>query len=299
MESGIHCPYMILTDISAYMQEKAARTEQALAAYLDAIEEAEPTLMQAIRYSLLGGGKRLRPALVLGVAEMLAPDDAVAMPAACAIEMIHTYSLIHDDLPAMDDDDLRRGQPTCHKAYGEATAILAGDALLTMAFDLAAVPGEIQIIREIAAASGVAGMAGGQQLDLAAECRQLTLPELRRVHAWKTGALIRCSVRCGALLAGANSEALQDLTRFGDHVGLAFQIADDILNVTGTEKKLGKPVGSDAGRNKSTYPAILGLEQSRALALEAAAAAEASLAAFGPAADHLRQMARFVVERDT
>ncbi|MBI2434500.1 MAG: polyprenyl synthetase family protein [Candidatus Hydrogenedentes bacterium] len=280
------------------MEEIAARTEAVLAAYLDAIPDASSTLLEAIRYSLLGAGKRLRPALVLGTTEMLAGDDAPALPAACAIEMIHTYSLIHDDLPAMDNDDLRRGKPTSHKAFGEATAILAGDALLTMAFDFAATSGNVQVIREIAQAAGVGGMAGGQQLDLESESKRISLPELRRVHAWKTGALIRCSVRCGALLAGAREDTLAALTAYGDRIGLAFQIADDILNVTGTEEQLGKPVGSDATRQKSTYPALVGLERSRELADEAAAAAIAELHDFGPKADRLRAMARFVVERD-
>ncbi|MBI3117173.1 MAG: polyprenyl synthetase family protein, partial [Candidatus Hydrogenedentes bacterium] len=284
--------------VAQYIEEIAARTEAVLAAYLDAIPDASGTLLEANRYSLLGAGKRLRPALVLGTTEMLAGDDAPALPAACAIEMIHTYSLIHDDLPAMDNDDLRRGKPTSHKAFGEATAILAGDALLTMAFDFAATSRNVQVIREIAQAAGVGGMAGGQQLDLESESKRISLPELRRVHAWKTGALIRCSVRCGALLAGAGEDTLAALTAYGDRIGLAFQIADDILNVTGTEEQLGKPVGSDATRQKSTYPALVGLERSRELADEAAAAAIAELHDFGPKADRLRAMARFVVERD-
>jgi geranylgeranyl diphosphate synthase type II len=229
---------------------------------------------------------------------MVCGDAAPALPAACAIEMIHTYSLIHDDLPAMDDDDLRRGRPTCHKAYGEATAILAGDALLTMAFEVAATTGRADVVAEIARAAGVEGMAGGQQFDLAAEGRAVPLEELQRIHRAKTGALIRVSLRCGALLADANPAQLDGLSRYGEHLGLAFQIADDILDVVGDEKALGKPIGSDANHLKSTYPALLGLDRARGLAEEAAAAAVEALANFGEEAEPFRALARFVVSRD-
>jgi len=272
--------------------------ESALRAHLASCRNAPPSLRDAMEYSLLAGGKRLRPALALGAAEIVCGDDAPALPAACAIEMIHTYSLIHDDLPAMDNDDLRRGRPTSHKVYGEALAILAGDALLTLAFHIVAQSGNARVIAEVARAAGAEGMVGGQVLDMQSEGRELTLEQLQQVHALKTGALIRVSVRAGALLAGASDSQLDALTQYGRHVGLAFQIADDILNVTGTEEALGKPVGSDAAHRKATYPAIVGLHRARRFGEEAVAAAAAALAPFGPEADNLRALARFIIERD-
>jgi geranylgeranyl diphosphate synthase type II len=285
-------------DAEAFLRAKGEKTDRVMAALVDSWADAPTGLLEAMRYSLLGGGKRLRPALALGAAELLTGDDAPAMPAACAIEMIHTYSLIHDDLPAMDDDDLRRGRPTLHKVYGEANAILAGDTLLTMAFDVAAEPGDARVVREIAQAAGVRGMAGGQYLDLASEGRPATLDELRRIHASKTGALIRAAVRCGALLAGAEDGALRALTDYAEHIGLAFQIADDILDVIGDEAALGKPVGSDEANAKATYPSMLGLEESRRLADEAMRNALDALAGFGPEADAYRALARYIVQRD-
>ena len=285
-------------DIASFLREKAARCEAALEEYLATWPEPPERLREAIRYSLFAGGKRLRPALVLGAADLIAGKDTQALPAACAIEMIHTYSLIHDDLPAMDDDDLRRGRPTLHKAYDEATAILAGDALLTMAFDVLAQAGNPTVIREIAQAAGVAGMVGGQMLDMEGEHKQLDIEALRRIHAFKTGALIRVSVRAGALLAGADAGQIAALTQYGEHLGLAFQITDDILDVTGTEAQLGKPIGSDTDNAKSTYPALVGLERARELAREAAQAAIAALEPFGPSAGIFRALARFTVERD-
>ncbi|MBN2310102.1 MAG: polyprenyl synthetase family protein [Candidatus Hydrogenedentes bacterium] len=284
--------------VHEFLAGKAAKCERALRAYLDSWADVPPTLREAIEYSLFAGGKRFRPALALGAADIVSGDDAVALPVACALEMIHTYSLIHDDLPAMDDDDLRRGKPTSHRVYGEAIAILAGDGLLTMAFDMAAQCNVPAVIRELAQAAGVAGMVGGQVIDLESEHRTLALDELRRLHAAKTGALIRVSVRAGALLAGAAPEPLDALTRFGEHIGLAFQIADDILDVVGAEEVLGKPVGSDAANDKSTYPALVGLDRARELAAEAVAAAVDALAPFGPEADTFRALARFIVERD-
>jgi geranylgeranyl diphosphate synthase type II len=285
--------------VRSFLAEKAARTEDALRGYFAAWNGMPDTLREAMHYSLFAGGKRLRPGLVLGAAAIVAGDDAVAMPAACAIEMIHTYSLIHDDLPAMDDDDLRRGKPTSHKVYGEAIAILAGDALLTMAFDVAAQSGSPRIVSEIARAAGAEGMVGGQVIDLLSENKQLTLDELRRLHACKTGALIRASVRCGAILGGANDAQLDALTRYGEHIGLAFQIADDILDVVGTTEALGKQVGSDEANQKSTYPALLGLDRARELANEAVAASLEALAPFGEEADTFRALARYIVERES
>jgi geranylgeranyl diphosphate synthase type II len=249
-------------------------------------------------YSLFAGGKRLRPGLALGACELLCGDDTPALPAACAIEMIHTYSLIHDDLPAMDDDDLRRGMPTCHVKFGEAMAILAGDTLMTMAFDVLADTGRTDVIREIARASGVNGMAGGQILDLEAEENPVDLAGLQAIHRAKTGALIRCSVRSGGMLGGADAAQLDALTRYGEAIGLAFQIADDVLDIVGNEADIGKPVGSDAKQHKVTYPVLVGIDESRRLATEAMDEAIAALDLFGGGADTLRDLARYIVVRD-
>lgn len=284
--------------LEAFLSDKARKTEAALAEHLESWREASPLLEEAASYSLFAGGKRIRPALVLGAAEIVAGTDACALPAACAIEMIHTYSLIHDDLPAMDDDDLRRGKPTLHKVYGEAIAILAGDALLTMAFDLLAQTGNMQVVREVAQASGPCGMAGGQALDLQCEGHCVGLETLQVIHARKTGALIRVSLRSGAILAGADAAQMAALTRYGDYLGLAFQIADDILDVVGQEAAMGKPAGSDAAHAKSTYPALMGLERARDYADAAAADAVAALSLFGAEADVFRALARYVVTRD-
>ncbi len=285
-------------DAAEFLAQKAAATERALNDYMAGWTEAPPGLTEAIRYSLFAGGKRLRPALALGACELVCGVDTPALPAACALEMIHTYSLIHDDLPCMDDDDLRRGRPSCHKAFGEAMAVLAGDALLTMAFDAAAQSGKIAIIQELARGAGVAGMVGGQAIDMDSSLRAIELPHLRSMHAAKTGALIRASVRCGAILGGATTVQLGAVTEFAVHAGLAFQITDDILDVTGDKGSLGKKTGADAARNKSTYPALLGVEESRRLAGEAAGAAIDALAPFGGAADAFRAVARYTVERD-
>lgn len=285
-------------DALDFLKQKAQRTEAALADCVAGWEDIPAPLLEAIRYSLFAGGKRLRPALALGAAEVVSGSDGKALPVACALEMIHTYSLIHDDLPAMDDDDLRRGRPTCHKAFGEATAILAGDGLLTMAFAAAAETGSVAIVQALALAAGVGGMVGGQQLDLAGEGQQLDLEALQAIHRAKTGALIRVSTRCGAMAAGGSREHVEALTAYGEHLGLAFQITDDMLDVTGTEAAIGKRVGSDASRDKSTYPALLGLEESTRLAGEAVARAEAALSGFGEEAASLRNLAQYVLKRE-
>lgn len=286
-----------MIDVDAYLREKSTRTDAALKDLIAGWVDAPPRLVEAARYSLFAGGKRLRPALALGACEMLLGDDTPALPAACALEMIHTYSLIHDDLPAMDNDDLRRGRPTSHRVFGEAAAILAGDALLTMAFDAAAEAGA-GIVREIAQAAGIAGMVGGQLLDMDAEGRPVTLGELRCIHACKTGALIRAAVRCGALCGGANPEQLAALTLYGEHTGLAFQIADDILDVTGEAEKLGKNTGADAAHTKATYPGLLGLDGARRLAGETVDAALDALSGFDEEAEPFRALARFIISRD-
>jgi geranylgeranyl diphosphate synthase type II len=287
-----------LNIVADFLTEKGHKTEAALRAYLDTWRGAPEVLREAVAYSLFAGGKRLRPALALGAAELVCADDAPAMPAACALEMIHTYSLIHDDLPAMDNDDLRRGKPTSHKVFGEAMAILAGDALLTMAFDIASRTENAAVVGEIARAAGVEGMVGGQVLDMVSEDKLLSLDELRFVHQCKTGALIRSSVRAGTIAAGGTQVQLKSLTAYGEHIGLAFQIADDILDVVGNEDQIGKPVGSDAANKKSTYPALVGLDKSRILAEEAADRAVHALDDFGGEADTLRSLAEFIVMRD-
>ncbi len=284
--------------VSQFLNEKAEKTERALRDQFATWRGVPEVLHEAMAYSLFAGGKRLRPALVLGACEIIRDDDAPALPAACAIEMIHTYSLIHDDLPCMDDDDLRRGRPTLHKVHGDAIAVLAGDGLLTMAFDVVAQTGNLAVVRELAQAAGVTGMVGGQVLDMQSENRQLTLDELRRVHACKTGALIRVAARMGAILGGASQTQLEALTAYGEAIGLAFQIADDILDVVGDEANLGKRTGADDARNKSTYPALLGLDGARQRAKDTIDCAIDALAAFGEEANALRDLARFVVERN-
>ncbi len=283
--------------VSAFLETAAQETETALERYLSEWSSVAPRLTEAVRYSLFAGGKRLRPALALGACELVGGHAESALSAACAIEMVHTYSLIHDDLPAMDNDDLRRGKPTLHRVSGEAIAILAGDALLTHAFDLAARSGNVEVVRELALGAGVAGMVGGQAQDLESEGKTLELEQLKDIHKNKTGALIRCSVRCGAVIGGASATELSALTEYGEALGLAFQIADDILDVSGDEESLGKRTGADAARGKPTYPALVGLDQARELAEEARWRAVGALDVFGARADVFRELASFVVER--
>jgi geranylgeranyl pyrophosphate synthase len=284
----------------------ARRVDGVLDRVLPAADAEPVALHQAMRYSVLGGGKRIRPLLVYAACEALGGDLDAADPAAAAVEIIHAYSLIHDDLPAMDDDALRRGRPTCHIAFGEATAILAGDALQALAFEvLAQAPGAgaeparcIEAIRCLATACGSQGMAGGQALDLAAVGRQLDRAQLERMHVHKTGALIRASVRLGALAAGcADAAVLDAFERFGHLAGLAFQIRDDILDVEGDTAVIGKTQGADQARDKPTYPSILGLEPARALAAQTRAAALTAL--HGVAADDstLADLGRYAVDR--
>jgi geranylgeranyl diphosphate synthase type II len=266
--------------------------------------DAEPRILHdAIRYSVFAGGKRLRPALVILASRACGGQDNDAMPAACAVECIHTYSLIHDDLPAMDNDDLRRGRPTSHKRFGEAVAILAGDALLTFAFEL--VSDTPSIVRELAFASGTAGMIAGQVADMEAEGLSRSLPpaELQNrveyIHRHKTAALIRASLRMGALSAGASDDRLSALTGYGEYLGLAFQIIDDILDVTGTEEDMGKAVGKDIQRGKLIHPAAFGLKVSRERASNLIRNATASLEEFGEKAGPLRSLAAFVGNRSS
>jgi geranylgeranyl diphosphate synthase type II len=261
-------------------------------------------LAEAMRYSLLAGGKRLRPVLCLMAAQASGADPAEALPAACAVEMVHTYSLIHDDLPAMDDDDLRRGRPTCHKRFDEATAILAGDGLLTLAFEVIVRhtrPPEAAAacVRALAEGAGPAGMVGGQMADLEAEGQPGgTVAALEAIHRRKTGALLRSSLRMGGLVAGAPAPILAALDSYGRAVGLAFQIIDDLLDVQGDEAKLGKRVQKDGDLGKWTYPALLGLDGSRRKARALAEEAVAALEPLGPRGEHLRELAWELLERD-
>ncbi|WP_022853789.1 polyprenyl synthetase family protein [Thermodesulfatator atlanticus] len=263
-------------------------------------------LFDAMHYSLMAGGKRLRPIFVLAAAEIFGKPYEEFLPAACALECIHTYSLIHDDLPAMDDDDLRRGKPTCHKAFDEATAILAGDGLLTHAFYLLAheelvrhFPPEniIKAIRLVAEAAGLKGMVAGQMADLLAEGRKVDADELFFIHSHKTAALIRASVLLAPILIGATQEELNALAKYGQNIGLAFQIIDDILDLVADEEVLGKPVGSDLAKEKATYPALFGLEASREKAKSLLEDALSALSPFGVRAKALSDIAYYVLER--
>jgi geranylgeranyl diphosphate synthase type II len=263
---------------------------------------AGPTqLKEAVEYSLLAGGKRLRPALVLECAAACGGGGRSAIAAAGAVELIHTFSLVHDDLPAMDDDDLRRGRPTNHKVFGEAMAILAGDAMVAMAFEALAADADADLVpalvKELAGATGPVGMIGGQVLDMQGEGQALDLAALQALHAAKTGALITAACRIGAIAARSGSERLEAATQYGKALGLAFQIVDDILDVTSTPEQLGKATAKDAERGKNTYPRLLGLPASQNEANRQLAAALAAVAPLGEAAGGLRSLARFVVER--
>ena len=297
----------------SYMEQCRARINAALAEQLGTLESefsAGSTtrqlarLFEAMRYSLLNGGKRVRPLLVYASAAALAADcdRQVLDGAACALEYIHSYSLVHDDLPAMDDDDLRRGNPTCHRKFDEATAILAGDALQSRAFELlsrlsAAPQLKLALIETLAAAAGPRGMVGGQAIDLAAVQQSIDLDHLETMHRLKTGALIRAAVRMGALAANASAAQLDALDRYAAAIGLSFQVQDDILDVTGDTATLGKQQGADIARAKPTYPALLGLEQARAKAQALHQQALAALQGFGPSAERLRQLSAYIVER--
>jgi geranylgeranyl diphosphate synthase type II len=306
-----------LTCLATWIESRRALVEAAIARLLPAPPDCPSILDTALRYSALGGGKRLRPLLTLAAAEAVCGNDeeaqTLALPAACALELIHTYSLIHDDLPAMDDDSLRRGRPTSHVVFGEGMAILAGDGLLTEAFSLLArepvgdtaalVQRKLQTVAIIARAAGVAGMVGGQAIDLhaarphgGAAPPQFDAASLRDMHARKTGALITASVTSGATMAGASAAVVGSLDRFGREIGLAFQIVDDVLDVEGTDAELGKTAGKDAMAGKPTYPSLFGLAESKVLAREAIDRAKAALAEAG-LAGQLPAIADWIVER--
>jgi geranylgeranyl diphosphate synthase type II len=288
-----------------YLKERAQEVDQALERFLPTESRAPETIHKAMRYSVFAGGKRLRPVLVIAGAEAVGGRMADVMPTACALELIHTYSLIHDDLPAMDNDDFRRGRPTSHKVFGEAMAILAGDGLLTHAFRLIADnwrpgmdPGVLRdVLVDVADAAGTDGMVGGQVADLEAEGRRIGADMLDYIHLHKTAALIRTSIRVGARLSGATAAQLEALSVAGGDLGLAFQIVDDILDVTGTTEQLGKTAGKDQAQQKATYPAIHGLDASQARAGRLVGEALQALAPLGPPAEPLRALARFILER--
>lgn len=290
--------------LKAYLEDRQGIVEEALQRYLPE-NDIPSEIYEAVRYSVFNGGKRIRPILCLAAADAVGGDLVPAIPVACALELIHTYSLIHDDLPAMDNDDFRRGKPTCHKVFGESLAILAGDALLTEAFSLLSraekvmFPAErrLAIIQEIAYAAGIGGMVGGQALDVISEKTGADEKTLQEIHRRKTGALIVAAVRSGAMIFNAGKEKLQALTEYGMNVGQAFQIADDILNVEGDSELMGKQTGSDAARNKITYPSLLGIQTAREKLAEHVETAVESLAGFDERAMPLVVIARYVMER--
>lgn len=294
-------------ELKSYLKEKIALVDAALENWLPKEEERPQSLHKAMRYSIFAGGKRVRPVLMLAACEAVGGALEKAMPAACAMEMIHTYSLIHDDLPAMDDDDFRRGRPTNHKVFGEAIAILAGDGLLTEAFKLISDPrfaadlnpaARLAVIHEIATCAGTYGMVGGQVVDMESEGKPgMDLPTVQYIHTHKTGALIKASVVAGALLGGADAAQLAAIKRYGEAAGLAFQIADDILDIEGTTEEIGKDAGSDEARGKATYPAVMGLAAAKLEAQAMMDEAMLALEPLGSAAEPLRAIARYIVER--
>jgi geranylgeranyl diphosphate synthase type II len=292
-------------EIDDYLRRRAARIDRALAERMvERRSSVEPRLLEAMEYSLSSPGKRLRPILVLASAEALGAEAEPLVPFACAVEMVHTYSLIHDDLPAMDDDDLRRGRPTSHKVFGEAVAILAGDALLTEAFVVMSSAGEgiaaerrLAAIAELAVAAGAQGMVGGQTADVLAEGGGADIERVESIHRRKTGALLRASVRIGGVLAGAREADLESITRYGDAIGLGFQIADDLLDELGDTQLTGKTARRDRELGKSTYPALLGNARAREVLGELLDRGLGALGELGAAADPLREIARRIVAR--
>jgi geranylgeranyl diphosphate synthase, type II len=291
-------------NIKAYLAESKKLVDGCLERLLPPEDEAPSTIHKAMRYSVFAGGKRVRPILVLASGESLGGDREVLLHLGAAVEMMHTYSLIHDDLPALDNDDLRRGNPTCHKVFGEAIAILAGDSLMTRCYQvLAELPRiqdsvKIRIVSEIAAATGtINGMIGGQVVDLESEGKPINSEILEYIHHSKTGALLTACVRCGALAAGAKPAEMQSLSDFGSKIGLVFQIVDDILDITSSSEMLGKTAGKDEKVKKATYPALYGIEASRKMALDLASSALKSIENFGEQANALRSLAQFIVSR--
>jgi geranylgeranyl diphosphate synthase type II len=292
-------------EIGPYLAERQREVERALQAALPPASRKPATIHKAMRYSMFAGGaKRLRPILCLAAAEACGGDPAEALPLACAVECIHTYSLIHDDLPSMDDDDFRRGQPTCHKVFGEGMAVLAGDALLTFAFELVASAkgwpryGTRALLQELAVTAGSQKLIAGQVADLEGEGQAVSQKQLRYIHLCKTAALLTTAIRFGAMSANATAARLTALSAFGEALGLAFQVIDDILDVTQTSEKLGKSAGKDLAAHKATYPSVLGLDGAREEARRLTAEAHAALAVFGDSADALRALADHLLRRE-
>ncbi len=290
--------------LPSWIESRTRAVDRALDHFLPKKTVKPATIHKAMRYSLFAGGKRMRPALVLAAAEACGGSDNAAMPLACAVECLHTYSLIHDDLPSMDDDDFRRGRPTSHKVFGEGMAVLAGDALLTQAFEIAAQAtgwarySHQDLILELARAGGSLQLIAGQVADLEGEGHRVTLTQLRYIHERKTSALLCCSVRLGGMSANCSVAQLRALTDFGYHVGLAFQVIDDILDVTQSSETLGKTAGKDVAAQKATYPSIVGLEQSKRIAAALTAKAYAALKPFRGRAVALEALAKYLLERD-
>jgi len=291
-------------DLTSWVAARSRAVDRALDRFLPKATAKPATIHSSMRYSLFAGGKRMRPALLLAAAEACGGRESEAMPLACAVECIHTYSLIHDDLPAMDNDDFRRGKPTNHKVYGEGIAVLAGDALLTQAFEIAAQArgwprySHRDLVLEIARAAGSLQLIAGQVADLEGEGKELSVAQLRYIHERKTSALLSCSVRLGGMSANCNPAQLKALTQFGYHVGLAFQVIDDILDVTQSTEVLGKTAGKDVTAKKATYPRLVGLEKSRRIAAGLTAKAYQALRPFGRRATALESLARYLLERD-
>lgn len=295
-----------MLNLKKYLSSKQRLIETELDRLIEK-EAGTDTLEKAMRYSLLAGGKRIRPILCLAATHAVGGGEKETIPAACAIEMVHTYSLIHDDLPAMDNDHLRRGQPTCHIKFNEATAILAGDALLTLAFDTLATAGQnsghladrwLKVIQILALAAGHKGMIKGQIQDISNEGTQLDIKQLESMHTLKTGAMIETALTIGALIAGGTVEQQHHLTIYGQKIGLAFQVADDLLNINGNPQYMGKAVGTDKIRGKNTYPALLGLAESERLAKSLIEQALQALSFFNSKADPLRMIARYIIDRN-
>ena len=291
-------------DLRSYLKTRQRTVEKALDQYLPKATVKPATIHKAMRYSLFAGGKRLRPILCLAAAEACGGRIQKALPLACAVEAVHTYSLVHDDLPSMDNDDFRRGRPTCHKVFGEGIAVLAGDALLTSAFEMVtrAAPTRrydtAALLKELAVAAGSEKLIAGQVADLEAEGKPVTRAELRYIHENKTAAILTTSVRLGAMSANANPKQLAAITTFGRALGLAFQIVDDILDVTQTSEKLGKSAGKDITAQKATYPAVIGIEKSRLEARALTRRAHGALKIFGVDGEALRELASYLLERD-
>ena len=290
--------------LKEYCQKKIAMIDEALDKFVPSVNVYPPIIFEAMRYSLFAGGKRLRPILLMASAEAVGGKGTDYLHVACGMEMIHTHSLIHDDLPAMDNDDYRRGKLTNHKIYGEGMAILAGDALLTLAFQIMLsqpnVEPEIlgQVVKETATATGAYGMVGGQAVDLTSEGKTIDTDTLKYMHQAKTGALFKAALRNGAILASANSKQLDRLTDYAEHFGLAFQITDDILDVTGTQEMIGKPIGSDARNQKVTYVTLYSLDGARTMAQEAVDKAVQALQDFGQEAEILRELVLNLLKRN-